>query len=577
MFDLIISGGTVVDGSGGKARLADVAINGDKIVGVGDYANQASTRTVDASGCLVTPGWVDVHTHYDGQATWDPLLAPSSWHGVTTAVMGNCGVGFAPVKPGEEGFLIQLMEGVEDIPGTALSEGIDWQWEHFPEYLDALDTMPRAIDVAAQVPHGAVRSYVMGERCNTDELPTDADIEAMAKIVREGLEAGAVGFSTSRTFLHKDVNGVLVPGTNAPADEMRALGYAMKGLDHGVFELVSDHLGNEDEVKWVIDVGQESGRPITVVWTSFEAFTEGNFMALAHSAAEQGVKVIPQVAARPTGILHGLQSSFNVFMAHATYVNEIAELSLEDKVFAMQRPEIRRKILGEKSSMPTTPFGLSWEELLWYVFPLGEKPDYEPRREDSIAGIAAAQGKDCFAVMYDLMVDQDGRELFYQPLNAYADYNFNFFENTLTDPDALFGLSDGGAHCGLIADAGMPTFVLTHWVRDRKRGKRLPLELMVRKLSYDTARAYGMEDRGLLAEGYLADVNVIDLKALQLHRPEAIYDLPAGGKRLVQRVDGYRYTLKSGVETFIDGEHTGALPGRLVRGGKAGNQGAARL
>jgi N-acyl-D-amino-acid deacylase len=568
MFDVVISGGTVVDGSGAKPYRADVAIMGDRIVGVGDYSGQSSAHRIDASGCLVTPGWVDIHTHYDGQATWDPILAPSSWHGVTTAVMGNCGVGFAPVRPGSEEFLIQLMEGVEDIPGTALAEGIDWQWEHFPEYLDALEAMPRAIDIAAQVPHGAVRSYVMGERCNTDELPTHADIEAMAKIVREGLEAGAVGFSTSRTFLHKDVNGALVPGTHAPAEEMRALGYAMQGLDHGVFELVSDHLGDEEEWNWVIDVGKQSGRPVTVVWTSFDAFTGDNFMALARKAAMAGVKVIPQVAGRPTGILHGLQSTVHIFLAHPTYISELAELSFERKLAKMRLPEIREKILGEQSLLTHTPFGGTWEELLWYVFPLGIKPDYEPCKEQSIAGMAAAQGKSCFEVMYDLLIADDGKELFYQPLNAYGNYDFNFFESVLTDPDAMFGLSDGGAHCGLIADAGMPTFVLTHWVRDREKGKRLPLELMVRKLSYDTARAYGMDDRGLLAEGFVADINVIDFNALQLHRPEAIYDLPAGGKRLVQQVDGYRYIIKSGVTTFIAGQHTGELPGRLVRGGQ---------
>jgi len=573
MFDVIIHGGTVVDGSGSEPYRADVAISGDKIVGVGDYSGHSSRRPIHANGCLVTPGWVDVHTHYDGQATWDPILAPSSWHGVTTAVMGNCGVGFAPVRPGAQEFLIQLMEGVEDIPGTALAEGINWQWEHFPEYLDALDTLPRAIDVAAQVPHGAVRSYVMGDRCNTDELPTDADIRAMAKIVREGLQAGAVGFSTSRTFLHKDVNGALVPGTHAPAAEMRALGYAMKGLDHGVFELVSDHLGQPEEWDWVIDVGRESGRPITVVWTSFDAFTGDNFMALARRAAELGVKVIPQVAGRPTGILHGLESTVHIFLAHPTYMSELANLPFEQKLARMRRPETRAKILDEQSMITQTPFGGTWEELLWYVFPLGEKPDYEPSREQSIAGIAATQGRDCFEVMYDLLVADGGRELFYQPLNAYTNYDFSFFESVLTDPAALFGLSDGGAHCGLIADAGMPTFVLTHWVRDREKGKRLPLELMVRKLSYDTARAYGMDDRGLLAAGYLADINVIDFDALQLHRPEALYDLPAGGKRLVQQVDGYRYTLKSGVTTFVAGQHTGEFPGRLVRGG----QGSARL
>jgi N-acyl-D-amino-acid deacylase len=409
----------------------------------------------------------------------------------------------------------------------------------------------------------------MGDRCNTDELPTDADIAAMATIVREGLEAGAVGFSTSRTFLHKDINGVEVPGTHAPAAEMRALGYAMKGLDHGVFEIVSDHLGEAEESDWVIDVGKESGRPVTVVWTSFDAFTGDNFMSLAENAAKQGVKVMPQVAARPTGILHGLQSSFHVFMAHPTYLSELAELSFEDKLEKMQQPVLREKILSEHSALPHTPFGGTWEELLWYVFPLGVKPNYEPSREQSVAGIAEAQGKDSFEVMYDLLIAEGGNELFYQPLNAYQDYNFNFFESVLTHPDALFGLSDGGAHCGLIADAGMPTFVLTHWVRDRDRGDRLPLSLMVKKLSFDTARAYGMEDRGLLAQGYLADVNVIDLEALQLHRPEAVYDLPAGGKRLVQRVDGYRYTIKSGVTTFIEGQHTGALPGSLVRGGQA--------
>lgn len=568
MYDVMIKGGTVVDGSGEKPYKADVAILGNRIVGLGDFSNHNSVKTIDASGCLVTPGWVDVHTHYDGQATWDPILAPSSWHGVTTAVMGNCGVGFAPVKPGAEDFLIQLMEGVEDIPGSALAEGMDWQWESFPQYLDALDTMPRTIDVAAQVPHGAVRSYVMGERCNTDALPTDADIDAMATIVREGLEAGAVGFSTSRTFLHKDVNGVDVPGTHAPAAEMRALGYAMKGLDHGVFELVSDHLGQAEEWEWVTAVGKESGRPVTLVWTSPDAFEGDNFLNLARDAARDGIKIMPQVAARPTGILHGLQSSLHVFVMNPVYGSELAALELDEKLAKMKQPDVRQRVLAAQASVPDSFFGSTWAELLWFIFPLGIKPNYEPSREDSVAGIAAAQGRDSFEVMYDLLVADGGKELFYQPLNAYENYDFSFFESVLTDPDALFGLSDGGAHCGIIADAGMPTFVLTHWVRDRTRGKRLPLELMVRKLSHDTARAYGMDDRGLLAEGYLADVNVIDMDKLQLHRPEAQNDLPAGGRRLVQRVDGYRYTLKSGVTTFVDGQHTGELPGRLVRGGQ---------
>jgi N-acyl-D-amino-acid deacylase len=569
MYDTIIKGGTVIDGSGSPRFQADIAILGDRIAGVGDFSGGDAKHTIDASGYLVTPGWVDVHTHYDGQATWDPILAPSSWHGVTTTVMGNCGVGFAPVRPGSEQFLIELMEGVEDIPGTALAEGINWQWEHFPEYLDALEQMPRAIDVATHVPHAAVRAYVMGERCNTDALPSDDEVKQMAQIVSEGVAAGALGFSTSRTLLHKDIHGVDVPGTHAPKEEMLALGLAMKGLDHGVFELVSDHLGEADELEWVTTVARETGRTVTLVWTSVDAFKGDNFIELARSGADEGLKILPQVASRPTGILHGLQSSFHIFVGHPTWFTDIAPLPFAEQLTQLQDPAIRARMLAEGSAVPKSPFGVSWADLLWYVFPLGVIPNYEPTREQSVAGIAEAEGRDPFEVMYDLLVADGGKELFYQPLNAYENYDFSFFESILEDPDVLFGLSDGGAHCGIIADAGMPTHVLTHWGRDRKRGRRMELELLVRKLSRDTAVAYGMNDRGLLQAGYLADINIIDFEKLQLHRPEAIFDLPAGGKRLVQRVDGYRFVLKSGVTTFVDGEHTGELPGRLVRGAQA--------
>jgi N-acyl-D-amino-acid deacylase len=569
MYDTIISGGTVIDGSGSPRFKADIAISDDRVVGVGDFSGEDAKNSIDASGCLVTPGWVDVHTHYDGQATWDPILAPSSWHGVTTAVMGNCGVGFAPVRPGSEQFLIELMEGVEDIPGTALAEGINWQWETFPQYLDALEEMPRAIDVATHVPHAAVRAYVMGERCNTDALPTSDEVEQMAQIVSEGVAAGALGFSTSRTLLHKDIHGVDVPGTHAPKEEMLALGMALKGSDHGVFELVSDHLGESDERDWVTQVARETGRPVTLVWTSLDAFKGDNFIELARSGADEGLKILPQVAGRPTGILHGLQSNFHVFVAHPTWYTDIAPLPFEQRVQKLLEPAVRSSMLAETSGLENSPFGVSWPELLWHVFPLGEVPNYEPTREESVAGIAEAQGRDSFEVMYDLLVADAGTELFYQPLNAYDEYDFRFFEKILEDPDVLFGLSDGGAHCGIIADAGMPTFILTHWGRDRTRGRKLELELLVRKLSRDTAVAYGMNDRGLLQEGYLADINVIDFDKLQLHRPEAIHDLPAGGRRLVQRADGYKYVLKSGVTTFVDGEHTGELPGRLVRGAQA--------
>lgn len=567
MHDLIIRGGTVIDGTGAERRSADIAIDASRITAVGTVSSRGR-REIDARGCLVTPGWVDVHTHYDGQATWDPLLAPSSWHGVTTVVMGNCGVGFAPVRRGAEQFLIELMEGVEDIPGSALAEGIDWQWESFPEYLDALDRKPRAIDVGAQVPHGAIRAYVMGERCNTDDdLPSEDELAAMQALVREGIEAGALGFSSSRTLLHKDKHGVYVPGTFAGSDEMLALGLAMKGLDHGVFELVSDHLGSDDEWAWVQQFCRETGRPVTLVATSAAAYEGNKMYRIAEEAKREGIEVRPQVAGRPTGILHGLQSSFHVFVRHPTYAREIAPLPLADKVARMRDPDVRARILSEQSSIQQTTVGTPLDALLWQVFPLGEIPNYEPDREQSVAGVAAAQGRPAFEVMYDLLVGQDGKELFYQPLGGYQSYNFEFFRVNMTHPNVLFGLSDGGAHCGVIADAGMPSFILTHWGRDRTKGERLPLEYLVRKLSADTAAAYGIRDRGILMPGQLADINVIDFDRLRLYRPEAIYDLPTGGKRLVQRVDGYRHVIKSGVPTFCDGEHTGALPGGLIRGG----------
>ena len=568
MHDLIIRGGTLVDGSGAERRTADVAIDGDRITEVGAVAG-AARREIDASDLLVTPGWVDVHTHYDGQATWDPVLAPSSWHGVTTVVMGNCGVGFAPVKPGQQDFLIELMEGVEDIPGSALAEGIDWAWETFPEYLDALEQMPRAIDVATQVPHGAVRAYVMGERCNTqDDLPTAAELAQMQQLVREGIDAGALGFSSSRTLLHKDKHGIHVPGTFAGSDEMLALGLAMKGSGHGVFELVSDHLGEEDEWQWVRQFARETGLKVTLVGTSAGAYIGDRVYKLAEEAADEGMEIRPQLAARPTGVLHGLQSSFHAFVGHPTYRAEVAELPLAEKVAKLRDPDVRARILAEETQIPRTAMGKSLEALLWQVFPLGETPDYEQSRADSVAGIAEAKGVSAWEVMYDLLLRDDGRELFYQPLGGYDGYSLDYYRRVMQMPTALFGLSDGGAHCGVIADAGMPSYILSYWGRDRSRGETLPLEFLVRKLSRDTAEAYGMRDRGLVARGMKADLNVIDFDALQLKRPEAAYDLPLGGRRLVQRVDGYRQTIQAGQVTFEGGEHTGALPGKLVRGGR---------
>ena len=578
MRDLIIRGGTIVDGTGGEPFVGDVAIDGDRIVEVGTGLGPAR-REIDATGLVVTPGWVDIHTHYDGQATWDPLLAPSSWHGVTTAIMGNCGVGFAPVRPDAHNFLIELMEGVEDIPGSALAEGIDWKWESFPEYLDALEAKPRAIDIGTHVPHAPVRAYVLGDRCNTDYAPNAAEIAQMAALVREGVEAGALGFSTSRTLLHKDLKGVHMPGTFAGSDEMLALGLSMKGLNHGVFEMVSDHLGDDDEWTWVKGFAKETGLPVTLVATSAGAYEGNKMYNIAEESRRDGMDIRPQIAGRPTGILHGLTSNFNVFIASPTYKAKIAPLSVEDRVAEMQKPEIRAALLCEDSPLIRAALGtspsdaalataLSSGSLLWRIFPLGERPDYEPDREGSIAGLAEAAGVTPLEMMYDLLIRDGGRELFYQPLGGYVTYNFDFFRKNMQHPNVLFGLSDGGAHCGVIADAGMPTFILTHWARDRVKGDKFPLEFLVRKLSSDTARAYGLNDRGQLKPGLLADVNVIDFENLRLFRPEAVSDLPAGGKRLVQRAEGYRYTVKSGQVTFEDGVSTGALPGGLVRGGR---------
>ncbi len=563
MYDLIIRGGTIVDGTGHKRYVGDVAVNDDRIVKIGKIS-ETGKEEIDATGKLVAPGWVDVHTHYDGQATWDPLLAPSSWHGVTTVVMGNCGVGFAPCKPKDRDFLIQLMEGVEDIPGSALAEGIKWKWESFPEYLDALEAMPRAIDVATQVPHGAVRAYVMGERASSDYEPTPDEIKAMADLVREGVEAGALGFSASKTLLHKDVNGVHSPGTFSGYDEMLGLGMGMQGLNNAVFELVSDHLGEEGEWEWIRAFQAETGLPVTLIATTAPAYTSGKLLNYAQEAMEQGLAIRPQVAGRPTGVLHGLQSSFHAFVGHPTWHAELKDLDHDALVKKMQKPEIKAKLLSEASLIKQGPM-LDLESLLGQVFPLGERPNYEPEYKDSVAGIAEQDNREPMDVMYDLLVAGDGKELFYQPLAGYPGYSLDGQKRLMEHPQVMMGLSDGGAHCGVIADAGMPTFILTHWGRDRTRGDKMEVEAIVQSLTSDTANAYGMFDRGLLQEGKIADINIIDFERLRLFRPEAIFDLPTGGRRLVQRVEGYEATIKSGTVIFKSGDHTGALPGRLIR------------
>ncbi len=566
MHDLVLRGGTLVDGTGAPARTGDLAIDGDQLSQVGGQAG-AARRDVDASGLLVAPGWVDVHTHYDGQVTWDPYLTPSSWHGVTTVVMGNCGVGFAPARPDRHQWLIGLMEGVEDIPGTALAEGIDWQWESFPEYLDAVDRMRRAIDVAAQVPHGAVRAYVMGERGAKNEASTPEDVAEMARIVREALAAGALGFSTSRTLLHRAIDGEPVPGTFATEQELLGIGRALGDVGHGVFELASDLAPETAEFAWMEKLSAETGRPVTFacLQNDFDPQQWRRSLRAAEGADARGACVVPQVAGRPTGLLLGLESTFHPFSDHPTYRAELAELPLAERVRRMREPALRARLLAEQPG-PNLPIANYIASSLHKLFPLGDPPDYEPPPERSVKAMAERAGCTGHEIAYDLLLQREGKELLYFPLLNYSDGDFAPIREMLLHPQAVLGLSDGGAHCGIICDASMPTFMLTHWVRDRQRGERLPLEHVVRMQTTNTARLFGLGDRGRLAPGLRADVNVIDLDGLRLEPPEMVFDLPAAGRRLVQRAHGYRMTVQNGEVIAENDVATGALPGRLIRG-----------
>ncbi len=565
MHDLVIRNGTIVDGTGRTRFEGDVGIDGDRLTAVG-HVQACGRREIDARGLLVTPGWVDVHTHYDGQVTWDPLLAPSSWHGVTTLVMGNCGVGFAPVRPGEEDFLIELMEGVEDIPGTALHAGIEWRWESFPQYLDALAEMPRVLDVAAQVPHCALRAYVLGERAHEVEL-SDDEIAAMARLTAEALRAGAVGFSTSRTILHRSRHG-LVPGTRSPPDELLALGAALGEVGHGVFEMVSDLQGQEPDLSWMCDFARRTGRVLTfaLAQSPLQPGAWRETLARIDALAASGLRIAPQVPCRPTGMLFGLQSSLHPFITHPTYRDELAALPHAARVARLHDPAVRARLLGEEPAT-TNPIVCALISNWNQIYPLGDPPDYEPEPQTSVAATAATQGRRPEEVVYDWMLERDGRQFLFAPLANYVDGNFDALREMMLHPRTVLGLSDGGAHCGLICDASMPTYLLTHWVRDRRRGERIPLEQAVRLQTANTAALWGLTDRGTIEAGKKADLNLIDLDALHLDAPEMVFDLPAGGRRLVQRAKGYRATIVSGEVTFEDGEPTGVRPGRLVRGG----------
>jgi N-acyl-D-amino-acid deacylase len=578
MHDLVVRGGTVVDGTGVAPRSADIAIDDGRIVAVGQVDGLAR-RTVDADGLLVTPGFVDIHTHYDGQATWDPHLTPSCWHGVTTAILGNCGVGFAPVAPERRDWLIELMEGVEDIPGSALAEGIRWEWESFGEYLDALERMPRALDVGAQLPHAAMRAYVMGQRAH--DPATADDLSAMASIVRSALRAGALGVSTGRTAGHRDVHGDPVPGTFATEHEVAALLAAMVDVGRGVLQVVpagiSGEIGGDEvgamerELEWLVAHGESYARPIT-----FLAMQRGNdpdlwrhWFAAVAQANERGAQLHPQVASRCFGVLMGHQSRMNPFQYFPTY-RTLINLPFEERMRRLAQPEVRAAILSEQPVYDGPPAmdhlrSRSFENL----FPLGDPLDYEPAPETSIAAVARRTGVDPWTVAYDLLLASGGREFLLFPLLNYGGGSYEGVHDMMSDPMTVQGLGDGGAHCGLICDASMTTYLLSHWARDRTRGPQFPIEWAVKRLTGDPASLYGLHDRGVLAPGRRADLNLIDFEELRLLHPELVNDLPAGAGRLVQRSSGYRATIVAGETVVDDGELTDARPGTLVRGPQA--------
>jgi N-acyl-D-amino-acid deacylase len=576
MYDLLITNGTIVDGTGADRRIADVAIADGKIVAVGPNLDGPARETIDADGLLVTPGFVDVHTHYDGQATWDEVLEPTSLHGVTTLVMGNCGVGFAPVRPGAEEWLIQLMEGVEDIPGAALSEGISWGWETFPEYLDVLDQHQWSIDIGTQVAHGAIRAYVMGERGAKNEPASPEEIAEMEAIVRESIQSGALGVSTSRTVAHRAMDGEPVPGTFAAEDELFALGRGLRDGGGGVFELAPagaaglDVIAPMKEIEWMTRLSAETGQPVSFAMLQVPAAPDlwREQMEASLAANEAGAKLFPQVAGRPFGVLVGWDTG-HPFLLRPSY-QKIAALPIAERIVELRRPEVREAILAEEDGPGTGRLIEGMARLaagmLDSIFVLGDPPDYEPTPDRSLAGLAAAAGVSPQQAAYDAFCAEDGRALLMLPLYNYVDGNHDVIREQLTHPQAVVGLSDGGAHCGIICDASLPTTMLSHWARDRQRGEQLPLEWVVQKQTHDTARLFGMSDRGTIEVGMRADVNVIDFDRLNLQTPELVHDLPAGGSRLVQRSVGYVATVVAGEVTRREGVDTGARPGRLVRG-----------
>jgi N-acyl-D-aspartate/D-glutamate deacylase len=569
-FDLVIRGGILFDGTGGPGRESDVAVRDGRIAAVGAVGAVAGVgrEEIDARGQIVTPGFVDIHTHYDGQATWCGELSPSSWHGVTTAVMGNCGVGFAPCRPGDHATLIRLMEGVEDIPGAVLGEGLAWNWETFPEFLAALDGGRHDIDFAVQVPHGPLRVYVMGERGANREPATPAEIAGMAALAKEAVLAGALGFTTSRTLNHRTSDGQPTPTLTAEADELVGIANGLGAAGLGVLQVVTDFKNRRDELAMFRRMMAESGRPLSVSLAQSDVSPESWRWVLDQIAAANadGLTMRAQVCGRPVGLLFGLELTYNPFSTHACW-REVAGLPLDQKVARLGDPELRARLLAGRPEGDDR-FARLYLHNFDKMFALGDPPDYEPRPEDAIGPRARARGMAPAELALEHMLERGGRGMLYFPSLNYAQYSLDPSLEMMRHPHAVLGLGDGGAHVGTICDASFPTTMLTFWTRDRARGAKLDLAWVIKAHSHDTARAVGLDDRGLVQPGYRADLNVIDYDRLTLRAPEVVYDLPAGGRRLIQRAEGYSAAIVAGEITYRDGVPTGRRPGRLVRGAR---------
>lgn len=569
MHDLIIRGGTLVDGTGGQAFTADVAVKNGRVLEVGQISASAK-RTIDADGLLVTPGWVDIHTHYDGQVSWDPYLSPSSWHGVTTAVMGNCGVGFAPAHAHQREWMMELMEGVEDIPGAVLSEGLKWEWESFPEYMDAVSRIPRIMDIGAQIPHGALRVFVMGERGANREVATLDDMKTMAALAKQAIAAGALGFTSSRTIVHRTKRGAAVPSLGVDAQELITIASAIGETGKGVLQLISDWDDLDAEFNLIQDVTKASGRPLsyTLLQHDFLPQRWREVLKRTDAARTQGLDIKAQVACRGIGMIHGLECSMQPFFLAPSY-QKIAHLPVPERVRELQNPQLRDRILMEAAAVPDNVRLATITQHFHKYFPICDHANYEPMPEDSVAGIAASKGLSAASVAYDMMLQDEGRQKFYFPLYNYTENNLDVVREMMMHPAALLGLGDAGAHCGYICDASYPTYLIKHWARDRTRGPKLPIEFLVHAQTQRNARALGMFDRGVLVPGMKADINLIDFDKLDLSAPQVVNDLPAGGRRLVQKARGYVATMVNGQVVMQEGESTGALPGQLVRSTKS--------